>query len=88
MASTSVTLRIDETVWRRTRAYAFLNGVTASSIVEEYLRELVMDSNQEGSVSASDDQSGPEAVDPGEDRVVHAKHIGDEDRGRGRVPVS
>jgi hypothetical protein len=84
MARTAVTLSLDEIVWRRTRTYAFLKGITASSIVEEFLRELVM---EEETASAADDQSGSEALDAGEDRGVPSEHVGDEDRRGGGVRV-
>ena len=75
MAVTSVTIRLDETVWRRTRAYAFLNGVTASSIVEGFLRELVMDT-PEGSSDGADDQLGSEDMGDGQDHGLRAEHVG------------
>ena len=37
-----VQLQLDPEVWRRARAYAVMSGVNASTLVEDFLRQLVM----------------------------------------------
>lgn len=70
-----VKLLLDPEVWRRTRAYCFLEGITASALVEGFLRELVM----EGS-SGTDDLDRPEDVGDDQEAGVRPADDGEQDR--------
>lgn len=70
-----VKLLLDPEVWRRTRAYCFLEGITASALVEGFLRELVM----EGS-SGTDNLDRPEDVDADPASGLRPSDHGQQDR--------
>jgi hypothetical protein len=79
MAITLVQLRIEEAVWRKTRAFAMLEGVSASALVQRLLEELV---GMEGSDAAAA-QDGPEALEQDQDRGLLPGGVGDGTGGPG-----
>lgn len=60
MPTTPVQLRIDEDVWRRTRALAMLEGVSASALVQRVLEELTGKTEGSGVSAAQDGSEGLE----------------------------
>jgi hypothetical protein len=75
---TGISMTIDEDVWRRSRAIAILNGMTISSVVEDFLREW---SGMEGPTSG-DTEDRAASGDLGEDSTtgIRSGEDGDEDR--------
>ena len=80
-----VRLTLDAETWRRARAMAVLEGISASYMVEQFLRNMT--GNVEGS-SGSADLDRPGAVGEGAAQVVRYEDDGEQDRGGGAGGVS